>query len=102
MAYGIAIYEPNGDDFIVSYTPYNVIDAITLTASGSKTYTLAAGESIRISEASPYINSGACCVISISGGKVSWVNKSSPSAANVSGSSGVAVQGSLLFVLKVR
>ena len=102
MAYGIAIYEPNGSDFISTYYPYNVIDAITLTASGSKSYTLASGESLRIVEASPYINSGACCVITISGGTVSWANKSTPSSANVSGSAGVAAQGTLLFVLKVR
>ena len=102
MAYGIAIYEANDIDFISTYAPYNVIDAVTLTASGSKTYTLAAGESLKVVEAYPQINPTACCVIYVSGGTVSWVNKSSPSSANVSGSSAVAAQGSLLFVLKVR
>lgn len=100
MAYGAVIYDPAGNDFVSLFAPFNIIDSFYLTSSGSKAYTLSAGESLAVVDMNPYYSNGACCSVTISGGTVSWVNKSN--TTGLGSTSVVAVQGSKICVVKKR
>lgn len=71
MSYGIQVILPDGRDFITTYTPFNVIDAITPTSNGSKLYTLSSGEALYVSECSPKTY-GAGYLVNVSSGTVTW------------------------------
>ncbi|BEE07109.1 hypothetical protein ACET9R_18455 [Aeromonas veronii] len=51
MPYGVSIIESDGFNFVENYRPYNLIDAIPLTArSGQRAYTMKAGDRLVITE----------------------------------------------------
>lgn len=100
MAYGAIVYEADGVNFTDVFSPYNIIDSFYLSAAGTASYSLASGESLAVIDMNPYFSNGACCVVTISGGTVSWANRANTKGLGASAI--VAWRGSKICVVKKR
>lgn len=81
MAYGINIFDAKGNSTISGLTTEFVIETIRPSTSGSKSYTLKEGESLRITRFfgfSPGVGANSITGASVSGGTVSWTTEHIP------------------------
>lgn len=98
--YGIKIIQPNGTDFTETYKPVNLLYATTLTANGSFTATLLAGESLIVPLPAMYKFANASYyAVYVNGGTVSWTLNGSTTAT---GFKGIVWPSSMLLIMRRR
>lgn len=79
MAYGVKLYDKNGNEMVDRFVPVFIADFITDPASGSRSYPSVQGKTLKASPLS-YMGSGSSYYgtppgqASVSGNSVSWSN----------------------------
>lgn len=102
MSYGILIVEDDGTNWVETYRPFNVIDQLVITGTGSVNYQLSDGEQLVLVESATYQADLANGVgVRALNGRVTWpISKSEPI---VSGEQRCYLQnGGFVLVLKKR
>ena len=73
MAYGIQIIEDDGTNFTETYRPFNVLEQFSVSASGTRYYSVEGSERLVIIEMKSYTPAlGAPIALSAVGGVVRW------------------------------
>lgn len=102
MGYGVMIVEEDGTNWVETYRPFNMVDYIVITGSGTKNYLLAAGEQLVLVEGQSYSGGSSAGIgVSAIGGQVKWPVANT--TAVVAGEHRVFVpSGAFVMVMKKR